>query len=278
MSLEYAIEYPCEMRRLYGEQTLRNLGRAGSLVSQIVNLTLENERPPSAESIKFTTELSNELEFSEQVAEYCRAHCPAHVEQNFDYEFGEDEFNRSDDLLNAPQSGSCGETIGCLGLIRYPIEARFERFLADRAQLLSDTMPQEQWPSLFLILIDSESPFDGEVTKELRRVTTPEGLRFFELRTPISLARKIAKLNTDNLFDLLAGFAASDEGISGYQRELPVMALPDYAEFLEALLINGLSAGERARLRTQGSTYSQFVRFTRAVRLAESLGVRLLMD
>src|SRR5262249_15232536 len=32
MSLEYAIEYPCEMRRLYGEQTLRALGRAGSLV------------------------------------------------------------------------------------------------------------------------------------------------------------------------------------------------------------------------------------------------------
>jgi len=98
------------------------------------------------------------------------------------------------------------------------------------------------------------------------------------MRTPISLARKTAKLTTDNLFDLLAGFAASDEGISGYQRELPVMALPDYAEFLEALLINGLSAGERARLHSQGSTYSQFVRFTKAVRLAESLGVRLLMD
>lgn len=282
MSLEYAIEYPCEMRRLYGDQMLRNLGRAGSLVSQIVNLTLENERPPSEESIKFTTELSSELEISEQVAEYCRSHCPAHIEQNFDYELGEDEFDSRldsrDERLNAPQPRSCGETIGCLGRIRYPIEARFERFLADRAQLLSDTLPQEQWPNLFLILIDSESPFDGEVTKELRRVTTPEGLRFFELRTPISLARKTAKLTTDNLFDLLAGFAASDEGLSGYQRELPVMALPDYAEFLEALLINGLSSTERARLHHQGASYSQFVRFTKAVRLAESLGVRLLMD
>ena len=278
MSLEYAIEYPCEMRRLYGEQTLRNLGRAGSLVSQIVNMTLENDRPPSEESIRFTTELSDELEISEQVAEYCRTHCPAHVEQNFDYEFGEDESDCKDENLNLPQSGLRGETIGCLGRIRYPIEARFERFLADRAQLLSDTLPQEQWPNLFLILVDPESPFDGEVTKELRRVTTPEGLRFFELRTPISLARKTAKLTTDNLFDLLAGFAASDDGVSGYQRELPVMALSDYAEFLEALLINGLTACERARLHTQGSSYSQFVRFTRAVRLAESLGVRLLMD
>jgi hypothetical protein len=56
------------------------------------------------------------------------------------------------------------------------------------------------------------------------------------------------------------------------------MALSDYAEFLEALLINGLTTRERARLHSQGSTYSQFIRFTRAVRLAESLGVRLLMD
>ncbi len=267
------------MRRLYGEQTLRNLGRAGSLVSQIVNLTLKNDRPPSEESIKFATELSDELEISEKVAEYCRTQCPAHIEQNFDYEFGEDEFDRpfgEDESSSSPQSG--GETIGCLGRIRYPIEARFERFLADRAQLLSDTLPQDQWPSLFLILIDSESPFDGEVTKELRRVTTSEGLRFFELRTPISLARKTANLTTDNLFDLLAGFAASDNGASGYQRELPVMALQDYAEFLEALLINGLTASERERLHNQGATYSQFVRFTRAVRLAESLSVRLLMD
>jgi hypothetical protein len=144
--------------------------------------------------------------------------------------------------------------------------------------LLGDTLAQEQWPRLLLILVDPESPFDGEATKELRRVTTPEGLRFFELRTPISLARKTAKLTTDNLFDLLAGFAASDEGVSGYQRELPVMALSDYGEFLEALLIDGLTASERTRLHSQGSTYSQFMRFTRAVRLAESLGVRLLMD
>ena len=278
MSLEYAIEYPCEMRRLYGEQTLRNLGRAGSLVSQIVSLTLENERPPSEESIKFTTELSDQLDISEQVAEYCRIHCPAHVEQNFDYEFDEDDLDREDDNLTTSQLGRCEETIGCLGRVRYPIEARFERFLADRAQLLSDTLPEEKWPNLFLILIDPESPFDGEVTKDLRRVTTPEGLRFFELRAPIPLTRKISKLTTDNLFDLLAGFAASDGGVSGYQRELPVMALSDYAEFLETLLINGLTASERARLHAQGSTYSQFVRFTKAVRLAESLGVRLLMD
>ncbi len=281
MSLEYAIEYPCEMRRRHGERLLRGLGRAGSLVSQIVNATLENERAPSEESIKFTTELSDELEMAEQVAAYCRAHCPAHIEQNFDYEFGDDEdgdLDDEDEVANPFQPSVSGEPIGCLGRIRYPIEARFERFLADRVQLLSDTLPQEQWPNLLRILVDPESPFDGEVTKELRRVTTPEGLRFFELRVPIALARWAARLTTDNLFDLLAGFASSDDGASGYQRELPVMALPDYADFLEALLINDLTVSERARLHAQGASYAQFVRFTKAMRLAESLGVRLLLD
>jgi hypothetical protein len=281
MSLEYAIEYPCEMRRRYGEQLLRGLGRAGSLVSQIVNATLENERAPSEESIKFTTELSDELEMAEQVAAYCRAHCPAHIEQNFDYEFGDNKDGELDDEdgdATPIQPAVSGEPIGCLGRIRYPIEARFERFLADRAQLLSDTLPQEQWPNLLRILVDPESPFDGEVTKELRRVTTPEGLRFFELRAPIALARRAVRLTTDNLFDLLAGFASSDDGASGYQRELPVMALSDYAEFLEALLINDLTASERTRLHSQGASYTQFVRFTKAARLAESLGVRLLLD
>jgi len=170
------------------------------------------------------------------------------------------------------------EPIGCLGRIRYPIEARFEYLLADRIQLLYDTVAPEQWPKLLHVLIDSESPFDGEGTKELRRVTTDEGLRFFERRLPISLTRQAARLTTDNVFDLLSGFAASDGGASGYQRELPVIALADYAEFLEALLIDGLSEIEKIRLHKQSVSYLQFVRFTRAVRMAEELGVRLLLD
>src|SRR5262249_60770595 len=103
------------------------------------------------------------------------------AERNSALEPDEDDLGLEDEIFNPPLGAPGGETIGCLGRIRYPIEARFERFLADRAHLLSDTLPQEQWPNLFLIVVDSESPFDGEVTKELRRVTTPEGLRFFEM-------------------------------------------------------------------------------------------------
>lgn len=266
MSLEYAIEYRCEMRRQYGESTIRALARTGSLISRMVNETIEGSRLPSAESVQFTTRFAEDLEKAEQVASFCRTHCPA----NLGRDTGSEDYSS--------RMTGIAEPIGCLGRIRYPIEARFERFLADRVQLLYDTVAPDQWPRLLHLLIDSESPFDGEGTKELRRVTTTEGLRFFEQRVPISLARKAARLTTDNLFDLLAGFSASDGGATGYQRELPLMALGDYAEFLESLLINDLTEDERMRLHTQSASYSQYVRFTEALRLAEKLGVRLLMD
>jgi hypothetical protein len=268
MSLEYAIENTCEMRRQFGESTLRAVARTGSLISRMVNESIEGERLPSEESIQFTTRFAEDLEKAEQIAFYCRNHCPAHLDRAFDDEDKDIPISRAE----------IAEPIGCLGRIRYPIEARFERFLADRLQLIYDIVAPENWPQLLHILIDSESPFDGEGTKELRRVTTPEGLRFFEQRVPISLARRAANLTTDNVFDLLAGFSASDGGASGYQRELPVVALADYGKFLEAVLINDMTEDERLRLNTQGVTYAQFVRFTRAVKLAEKLSVRLLLD
>ena len=269
MSLEYAIEYKCEMRRQYDEPTLRALGRTGALISRLVTDTVERSRTPSEESVQFTMRLSADLERSEQVADYCRTQCPAHVDTALD----ELDVQR---LVTNP--AITPEPIGCLGRISYPIEGRFERFLADRLQLIYDTVAPEQWPRLLHILLDAESPFDGAASQELRRVTTSDGLRFFELRLPIECARKASRLTTDHVFDLLAGFSASDDGASGYHRELPVVALSDYAELLEALLINDLSESEQERLLTQGITYTQYRRFARAVRLAEQLGVRVLMD
>ncbi len=267
MSFEYAIEFACEMRRQYGEATLRALARTGSLISTMVNETIEGSHTPSEEGIRFATKFADDLEKVEEAASYCRENCPAHIEQN-----------TSNQVWRQALLERGSEPIGCIGRIRYPVEARFERFLADRLQLLYDTTGPESWPQLLHILIDSESPFDGEGSKELRRVTTEDGLRFFELRLPISLTRRAGRLTTDNVFDLLAGFSASDGGASGYQRELPVMALGDYAEFLEAILINDLTEVERERLLSHGNTYPQFIRFAFAVRLAEQLKVRLLMD
>jgi len=266
MSLEYAIEYPCEMRRRYDEATLRALGRTGSLISRIVADAVEGARTPSEESVQFATRLALDVERAEEVSIFCRENCLNDI--------------RSDLCLSreSARNGAPVEPIACLGRITYPIEARFERFLADRLQLICDTESSENWPQLLHVLLDSESPFDGEATKELRRVTTAEGLRFFELRVPIQLARSASRLSTDNVFDLLAGFATTDDGASGYHRELPPQALIAYSEFLEGLLLKDLGEAERDRLESTGVTYAQYVRFTCAIRTAESLGVRLLLD
>src|SRR5204863_5301345 len=98
-----------------------------------------------------------------------------------------------------------GEAVGCLGRINYPIDAHFEKFVANRVQLVLDTVDAEDQPRLMHILIDPESPFDGEATKELRRVTTSDGLRFFELRVAMRLGRVGGHLSTDQVFGVLAG-------------------------------------------------------------------------
>ena len=171
-----------------------------------------------------------------------------------------------------------GEAVGCLGRINYPIEAQFEKFLADRVQLALDTMDSGDQPRLLRILIDPESPFDGEATKELRRVTTPEGLRFFELRVPIQLSRDGTQLTTDNIFDLLAGFRSEDFERTSYVRELPFGATADYYDFLDLMLRNDLSQTETSRLTSRGHNYSQFLRLLTAIERAEALNTRVLLD
>jgi hypothetical protein len=127
-------------------------------------------------------------------------------------------------------------------------------------------------------LIDPESPFDGEATKELRRVVTDDGLRFFELRVPIVLTREAARLTTDNIFDLLAGFRSDDSDTTTYTRELPFEAAADYYDFLDLILRNDLNLSEVARLTARSKNYSQFLRLLAAIERAEALNARLLID
>jgi len=165
-----------------------------------------------------------------------------------------------------------------LGRINYPIVAQFEKFLADRVQLVLDTVDKADQPRLLHILVDPESPFDGEATKELRRVTTTDGLRFFELRLPIRLARDGAHLTTDNVFDLLAGFRSEDSEQTSYTRELPLTATADYYDFLDLILRNDVSELERQRLRDRSRNYQQYVRLLSALERAEALETRVLLD
>lgn len=258
MSLEYAIEYPCQMRKIHGEQGLRLLARTSALISKMVRESITGPGAPSPESVEFTTRYAEELERAEAIGEYCRTQCQVHVSAR----------------ISGLEPETSPETIECLGRIRYPIQAEFERFLAERLQQIH--AKESCWPNLLRILLDRESPFDGEATKELRRITTPDGLRFYELRLPIPLSGM--GLTTDHIFDILAGFTATDGGAAGYQREIPPVALNDYADFLESVLIEGLDGAEVERLRSQGGTWWEYMRFAAALRSADDLGVRMLLD
>ena len=256
MSLEFAVQYPCSLRARYAEKHLREWGRLGNLHAR---LTTGDTGAPSQEKLEWVENAREEIELLQAETAICSS-CPACLSEGVE------------------GTATEGEAVGCLGRITYPIEAQFEKFLADRVQLALDTIDSADQPRLLRILVDTESPFDGEATKELRRVTTAEGLRFFELRLPIRLSREAAPLTTDNIFDLLAGFRSEDNEQTSYVRELPVQATPDYYDFLDLILRNDLSQSEVTRLTTRGKNYSQFLRLLSAIERAEALSTRVLLD
>src|SRR6185503_13222483 len=246
MSLEFAVEYPCVLRARHSEKHLRDWGRLSNLHTR---LTTGDSSVPSEDKLRWVENASTEVEAMQVETEVC-PHCPS--------------------FLPIEAAGE-GESVGCLGRINYPIEAQFEKFLADRVQLSLDTLDKEDQPRLLRILVDPESPFDGEATKELRRVVTDEGLRFFELRVPIELARAGARLTTDHIFDLLAGFRSEDNFATTYTREFPFEATADYYDLLDLLLRSELSQSEITRLTARSRNYTQFLRLLTAIEKAEAL-------
>jgi hypothetical protein len=253
MSLEFAIQYSCPLRGRYSEEHLRRWGRLSNLHTR---LTTGDTSVPGEDKLQWVEDARDEIELLQSETAIC-AHCPA--------------------CLPLDAAGE-GEAVGCLGRITYPIEGQFEKFLADRVQLALDTRDEADHPRLLRILVDAESPFDGEATKELRRVTTAEGLRFFELRLPINLARAASRITTDHLFDLLAGFLSEDLESTSYTRELPLAATGDYYDFLDLMLRNELNQSEAERLTARSRNYSQFLRLLTAIERAEALDTRVLLD
>jgi len=253
LSLEFAVEYPCALRARYDEEHLRAWGRLGSLHAR---LTTGEHLAPSEEKVRFVERAATEIERMQEETRLCMR-CPARLPR---------------------EAAGEGEPVGCLGRVTYPVEGQFEKFLADRVQLTLDTVEEADWPRLLKVLLDTDSPFDGEGTKSLRAVTMPTGLRFFELRLPIRLARQGAHLTTDNLFDALSGFTSEDAARTTYTRELPLSAASDYYDFLDLILRNDLSDAERQRVRQRSRNYQQFLRLLAALEVAESLRARVLLD
>lgn len=254
MSLEFAVEYPCALRARYTEEHLRAWGRLSNLHTR---LTTGDSVAPTPDKVRFIEDARSEIEQLQTETTICQR-CPAR--------------------LPSSEGASEGEAVGCLGRISYPIEAQFEKFMADRVQLALDTLDAEDQPRLLRILVDAESPFDGEGTKELRRVTTAQGLRFFELRLPIQFAREAAHLTTDHLFDMLTGFKSETAAQTTYTCEFPFTATADYYDFLDFMLRNDISTRERERLNLRSRNYAQYLRLLAAFERAEALHARILVD
>ncbi|HWP54729.1 MAG TPA: hypothetical protein VN476_11395, partial [Pyrinomonadaceae bacterium] len=139
MSLEFAVEYPCSLRARYDEKHLREWGRLGKLHSIV---TTGDQHAPGADKLKWIEQAAAEIDRLQTETSIC-SDCPA--------------------CLPLAIAGE-GEAVGCLGRVNYPIDTHFEKFIADRVQLFLDTTEPEDRPRLFHILIDPESPFDGEAT------------------------------------------------------------------------------------------------------------------
>ncbi|MGH9943967.1 MAG: hypothetical protein ACRD9R_16605 [Pyrinomonadaceae bacterium] len=253
MSLEFAVQYPCPLRARYPEEHLRAWGRLSNIHTRV---TTGEALPPSEEKMRFVERAGAELDRMREETHICET-CPAHLPR---------------------EAAGEGERVGCLGRINYPIEAQFEKFVADRTQLALDTVAPDDQPRLLRILVDADTPFDGEGTKSLRQVTTPQNLRFFELRLPIRLTREAVHLTTDHVFDALSGFTAQDAKATTYARELPCAAAPDYYDFLDLLLRHDLTASEHERLHRRSKNYKQFLRLLAALERAEALRTRVLLD
>ncbi|HKP47566.1 MAG TPA: hypothetical protein VJT50_13280, partial [Pyrinomonadaceae bacterium] len=114
MSLEFAVQYPCVLRARYSEKHLRDWGRLANLHTR---LTTGDSSSPSPEKLEWVENARDEVELMQSETVVCPA-CPA--------------------CLPEEVAGE-GESVGCLGRVTYPIEAQFEKFLADRVQLVLDT-------------------------------------------------------------------------------------------------------------------------------------------
>src|SRR5439155_21209916 len=135
MSLEFGIEFSCPVRRKINEQELRELARIASLNARFVSLSIESLSRPTSDMMRFMERSTQQMQKLEEFLPLCRE-CPANFINNC--------------------SKLDGETVGCLGRINYPIDAKFEHFLANRIQLITDIVPPEEWPRTLHVLIDPE--------------------------------------------------------------------------------------------------------------------------
>src|SRR5262245_57344151 len=121
MSLEFAVDYPCSLRARYDERHLREWGRLAKLHAIV---TTGDQHAPGADKLQWIQYAAAEIDLLQSETVIC-SECPA--------------------CLPLDAAGE-GEAVGCLGRVNYPVDAHFEKFIADRVQLFLSTMEAADRP------------------------------------------------------------------------------------------------------------------------------------
>jgi len=263
LGIDYVLPYPCVNREKLGEDGLRRW----TFLYMVHKYLQAHPDMPGAVSERWkmpvTQGLSREhREFGrEDVSEVGREIAPlirrcAGCEANLDPKA--DEF-------------------GCVGRVNYPIQARFEEFLAAELQKVMDRLDPEQWPILLTLILRRDGPFDGKPIARLRLLASGGRGKVFEREEAVAFHRVGDGLTMDPVFHALMGLPLPGKEAS-YGREIPKPLVPVYAEFLGSLLYGSQSERKIAELSRGSSSYLQFRWLHRALKTAEKLELPLWLS
>lgn len=173
-----------------------------------------------------------------------------------------------------------GGPAGCFGRVTYPIDSPTERHLAAGAAALSD-LPAPAPARVFIQWIE-DGPVDGRRVQAMRDASR-RGVRFLELTDPLTIrlsataspSTPTRPLTTDQIIEMI--FFTFPTARGGFHFELPSEALSGHRAFFDFIL-NELDLGHRRAALEQSTTFEQIRLFARAVAVAESLKVDVLVD
>ncbi|MBC8368231.1 hypothetical protein H8E52_12565 [bacterium] len=263
MGIDYVLPHPCQNREELGEDGLRRW----TFLYMVHKYLRANPDMPGAVSERWKMPVTRGL--SQERQEFGRADvdkvglqigtlikrcadCPANLDPKAD------EF-------------------GCVGRINYPLQSRFEEFLADSIQKIMDRLEAEEWPTLLALIMRRDSPFDGKPVARLRLLASAGRGKVLERDEAVNFHRIGDGLSTDSIIHALMGLPHSRKDTT-YGREIPREMVPVYQEFLGGLLYGSFADEKISSFSRSSSTYLQFRWFHQALKLAAKLELPLWMS
>lgn len=263
MGIDYVLPYPCDNRKELGEAGLRRW----TFLYMVHKYLGAHPDMPGAVSERWKMPVTRGLSEDQQ-------------------EFGREDVDQVGDRI-APYIRRCGECpanldpkadeFGCVGRINYPIQVRFEEYLADTTQRVMDRLEPDEWPALLTLVMRRDGPFDGKPVARLRLLAAGGRGRVLERDEAMAFHRVGDGLSTDALIHALMGLPHKSSD-SSYGREIPRAMVPVYLEFLSGVLYGSLPEAKVASFSRSCSSYLQFRWFHQALKLASRLDLPIWMS